>query len=125
MCTNRVPEIMKTSRLITDKYALLRVEGSLTNENIQTFSEEIERLMEERTNLVLDFSEVSFICSATLGLLLRFNQNFNRENRAFVIFGVHEDIMKIFTITEVSNYLSLHPTQKEALEYMDARIARQ
>jgi anti-anti-sigma factor len=115
---------MKTSRTITDKYALLRVEGSLTNENIQQLSDELSGVVSDRDHVILDFTEVTFVCSATLGMLLRFNQAAAHSNRCFLIYGVHEDIMKIFTITEVAHYLSLFETQKEALDYLESRISR-
>ncbi len=115
---------MKTSRTITEKYALLRVEGSLTNENIQQLSEELSGVMSDRDHVILDFTEVTFICSATLGMLLRFNQSAAQAHRCFLIYGVHEDIMKIFTITEVSNYLSLFETFKEAVDHLESRISQ-
>lgn len=61
---------------------------------------------ENVTELILDCSELAYISSAGLRILLKLQQNMN-EKGSLVLRGVNPDVMEIFDITGFSAFLTI------------------
>lgn len=99
--------------------SILRVEGSLSNENLQNLEDVVRELQKKKRNVVLDLYEVGFICSSALSLLLSSTKKARKENIHFVIAGLNEDIKKLFAVTELDRHLVLFDSLDKATAYLE------
>jgi anti-anti-sigma factor len=105
-------------QLISD-ISILRIEGSLSNENLQDLEGVVRGLQEKKRSIVLDLYEVGFICSSALSLLLSSTKKTQKDNLHFVIAGLNEDIKKLFAVTELDRHLVLFDSLDRATEYLE------
>ncbi|MGV7929025.1 MAG: STAS domain-containing protein [Spirochaetota bacterium] len=105
-------------QLISD-ISILRIEGSLSNENLQDLEGVVRGLQEKKRSIVLDLYEVGFICSSALSLLLSSTKKAQKDNLHFVIAGLNEDIKKLFAVTELDRHLVLFDSLDRATEYLE------
>ncbi len=110
---------MKIITQVQDTYTVLRVEGSLSNENLQDLENHINEALERKKHIVMDIYEVSFICSAALGLLLEYNKKSQTEKVHFLICSPRDDIRKLFILTELHKHLSLFDSFGEARGFLE------
>ncbi|MBP7603499.1 MAG: STAS domain-containing protein [Spirochaetes bacterium] len=105
-------------QLISD-ISILRIEGSLSNENLQDLEEVVRGLQEKKRSIILDLFEVGFICSSALSLLLSSTKKAQKDNLHFVIAGLNEDIKKLFAVTELDRHLVLFDSLEKATEHLE------
>ena len=84
---------------------------SITLDEISTrpVGEELFRLVEDLAcpRLVLDFSNVTYITSNTLGMLLNLHKRLHRVGRRLDIDGVLPHISEIFALTRLTRLLNV------------------
>lgn len=112
---------MKISRKSIDSLVIIKVEGSLVTEHIKQLEKEIFSALEKKNNIILDFSELSFICSAGLSLLIASQKKAEANNIKIVIIGCSEDIIKLFKLTELDKHLVIKNSIEEARLYISSR----
>lgn len=112
---------MKISRKSIDGLVIIKVEGSLITEHIKQFEKEIYSALEKKSNIIVDFSELSFICSAGLSLLIASQKKSEANNIKIVITGCSEDIIKLFKLTELDKHLVIKNSIEEARIYISPR----
>ncbi len=104
-------------RLITqlqNNHGIIKVEGSLSNENLQDLEDALSTLLNKDRNILLDLFDVAFICSSALSLLLNYTKKAQKNNMKLIIYGLNEDIKKLFLITELDKHLAIVANLKEA-----------
>jgi len=86
--------------------------------DIQALENSIIPLVERKQNinLVLDFSNVEFLSSSALGLLIRVSKKIYESNGHLRLCGIAGSIMQIFTITRLDKIFQILPDRHEALE---------
>ncbi|HEY0009855.1 MAG TPA: STAS domain-containing protein [Tepidisphaeraceae bacterium] len=86
---------------------------------LERISQALYRLVddEDRRLFILDFSQVQYISSQAIGIVLTINKKLNTLPRSkFVLCGVGEKLMQLIKITRLDRLLTIKPTQKEALK---------
>lgn len=74
--------------------------GELNTLAAQQFAKDVEPLMVETgKEIIMDFTNLSFISSAGMRTLLLLNKNTIAKNGKIVIVGMSEDIKQIFALT--------------------------
>ena len=63
---------MQITRDDYDNSVVFRLEGSLSVEDISTFQEVMNSCLPEKKHVVLEMSEISFIDSSSLGVIVLF-----------------------------------------------------
>ncbi len=58
--------------------------------------------------------DVSFLCSAALGLLFSCMNEANDNRTKFVVSGLRDDIRELFVITGVDRHLTIYDSIEEA-----------
>ena len=111
---------MKISTTSINGYSLIRVEGSLTIEYIKTVEQQVDKCLKNKKDVILDFCELSFICSAALSFLLAYNKKAGENSRKIVIVNCSEDIKKLFALTELDKHLSIFSSVEEARRYLES-----
>jgi anti-sigma B factor antagonist len=65
--------------------------------------------------IVLDFSNVKFLTSAVLGLLIRILKKVNEAGGGLRFCGINAKILEIFNITRLDKVFEILPTREKAL----------
>lgn len=105
---------MKITLHEKERFVVATVEGSLSNEFLRDFEVEIERLLEERRNIIVDFSRLSFILSSGLSALLSSHVHAKNHNLHFIICGLNPELEQLFSITDLNKHLDICKTLEEA-----------
>ena len=95
-------------------------EKILEEKDIQAIADSIMSLVDEEqvNNIVLDFSNVSFLSSAVLGLLIRLLKKVSENGGKLALCNISAKIHDIFKITRLTKVFSIHPDIDQALESM-------
>lgn len=99
-----------------NNYVILKVEGSFSNEHIKELDFQVNANAQRKRHIILDFTELSFISSSVLSALLLYNEKLRSDNIAFSVYGLSDNIRKMFDITGVSEHLFVFATLEEAVE---------
>jgi anti-sigma B factor antagonist len=78
-----------------------------------------ELLDEDKTRLVLDLTETTFIDSTTLGVLIGAIKRLRQRDGRLVIVNVEPTIQRTFSITGLDQIFTIVPTREEALTALD------
>jgi anti-anti-sigma factor len=67
---------------------------------------------------VLDMTEVAYMGSSVLGLMVNLRERIRRGGGRLVLCGLSPTLMKIFQTCCLERLFSIHKTQSEAVEYL-------
>ncbi|KAF2958909.1 anti-anti-sigma factor [Thermotoga sp. Ku-13t] len=70
-----------------------------------------------KNNLILDLSEVHYMDSSALGVLLGLQRAARLNGGSMVLCGLHENLLRIFKITSLEGVFRIYPTVEEALKF--------
>jgi anti-sigma B factor antagonist len=100
--------------------ATLTDEKILEEADIQALEDSIMPLIEssEDIKLVLDFSNVEFLTSSVLGLLIRISKKVYESNGLLMLCGINSKILEIFKITRLDKVFDIHEDRFEAVGSM-------
>ena len=107
-----------------DGYELLAVGGEI---DIATSPRLIAALNDIATDtdgtVIVDLSEVEFMDSTGLALLIRAQRRLSRYGRGFAVVCPDGAVRRIFELTDMVETLRVSPTRKTALSAVDGRPA--
>jgi anti-sigma B factor antagonist len=109
---------MKISEKNNDKYVVLSIEGVLSVDNLRTFENALNRFYVEKKHILLDLCNVSFIDSASLGIMVLYLTRLEKNDLHILLINVKNEIKEMFTITGVNKLLRMYNSMDEALEYI-------
>lgn len=109
---------MEISHSIENDVCLVTSEGQLALENVSTLKEYISPLLENGSykGLILDFSEITFVDSKGVSLIILTNMTLQNRNSSFALFSVNEKIMEIFNLSGLSNHIRIFESKESALK---------
>jgi len=90
-------------------------EKILDEETISALEESIMPLIDGPVNLVIDFSNVRFLSSAVLGLLIRVSKRINENKGRLKLCSIEPQILDIFKITRLDEIFEIYPDVKKAM----------
>lgn len=92
---------------------------------IEHLGQELIQLVDEqnRQKLIVDFSNVRFLSSQALGLLLTLNKKCKGINGSLALCGLRPELMKIFQITKVEKLFEFYATDAAALAAFGVRVS--
>jgi anti-sigma B factor antagonist len=93
-------------------------EKILEEKDIQSIQESIMSVIEQaqRINLILDFSNVKFLSSAVLGLLIRVSKKIYERDSQLRLCNINPKIYEIFKITRLTKIFDIYPDVESATE---------
>ncbi len=108
----------------TDKAVIIKFadEKILEDKDIAAVQEAIMSVVEQtqRINLVLDFSNVKFLSSAVLGLLIRVSKKVYERDGQLRLCNINPKIYEIFKITRLTKVFDIYPNTENAVEGLAA-----
>ena len=84
---------------------VLTLDGELTAHTADKLNTAIETALNETNSLVLDFTNMEYVASAGLRILLKAKKALNAKKGRFFIRNVSDDVMNVFEITGFSDIL--------------------
>ena len=95
-------------------------EKILEQEQIQAISDSVFPLIENKpgVNLILDFSNVKFLSSSVLGMLIRISKKIYETAGQLCLCCITQKIDEIFTITRLDQVFQIMPDRDSAIASM-------
>ena len=66
-------------------------------------------------NIVLNFSQVSYINSTGIALIVGLLANARKTNRKLVVFGLSDHYLEIFNITRLADFMNIYSDEASVL----------
>jgi anti-sigma B factor antagonist len=95
-----------------------RTASILDAATVGTIAKQLYQLVDQeaRRKLVLDFSEVRFLTSQMLGVLISLHKKSQAIDGKVVLCGIRTELGKVFKITRLDKMLSFAENEEAALE---------
>ena len=97
---------MTINKNLENSKLTITLEGRLDTVTSPTLEAELKQSLDGLTELVFDFSELEYISSAGLRVMLSAQKTMNKQG-SMVIRHVNETIMEVFDVTGFSDILSI------------------
>ena len=121
---------MSASSLLIQSYAGVTVasfteSSMLDSRAIEAVGKELFHLPDKlhKQKLIVDLSEVKFLASQAIGVLLDLHRRVQAIKGTLLLCGVREDIMKVFKITNLHKLLKFFPDESAALKSFGVSLA--
>jgi anti-sigma B factor antagonist len=99
---------------------LIRLEGEFDLHTGTRFERRVlEALGRGASEIVVDLSDVSFIDSTTIGILMRARKRLARLRGRLLVVCADRNILRLFEITALDRMFEIYQTREEALERVD------
>ena len=100
---------------------LIKVEGRLDASFSSQLEDEIGNVLEQKTkSIILDFSEVTYLSSSGLRVLLSINKATEGDG-GLVLINLRDIVKKVIEVAELDNYLTQANTVEEAMAILEAK----
>jgi anti-sigma B factor antagonist len=102
--------------MVTGDTAVIALSGELDVAGASLLEREIERIVADHdaTGLVLDLSELEFMDSTGLRMMVLADQRARAENRSLTIVRGRPEVQRVFTITRMEERLQFVDSAAEA-----------
>jgi anti-anti-sigma factor len=101
------------------------LEGSIDANTLPTFRATVENyLTEEPAYLVLDSSELRYVNSSGMGILIKLATEFNRAGGQFSMVGVPQKIMNLFKMLGILDVLRTYDDTPSAVKDIEERFGK-
>lgn len=97
---------MTIEKKIENKKITLVIEGRLDTATAPVLEEELDKVLIEAEELVFDMTDLEYISSAGLRVILKAQKVMNNKG-TMILTGVNESIMEIFEITGFVDILTI------------------
>jgi len=98
---------MNINKTHDDGKIALTLTGNLDTSTSPQFSKTLLPLFDEEKLVVLDFSNVAYVSSAGLRVLITGHETAKSKKATMLLHGVSDEIMGIFKMTGFSNILNI------------------
>ena len=98
---------MELKKIINGNKATVELEGRIDARSAPDYEKELMALPEQIKVLDLDFSNVTYISSAGLRLIIELQQIYDDKGGSFKIIGARDEIMEIFEVTGFDEVLNI------------------
>ncbi len=85
----------------------IALSGRLNTSTAPQFEEELSSSIEEVSELVLDFSDLDYISSAGLRVVLSAQKTMNRKRGSMVVRAAKPEILEVFEMTGFMDFLTI------------------
>ena len=109
-------KVQMTARKVNEKTSVIDIQGE-----INAFAENV--LMDAYTtatsqgakNIVLNFSELAYMNSSGIGLLVTLLIRANRQKQSLVAFGLTDHYKQIFELTRLNKLIRIYSSEADAI----------
>lgn len=95
----------------------VKIEGEINSVNMSVFQEEMETaLMGKKSHVVIDFSDITYISSAGLRVLLKCSKDISNANRKLAFFGLNEFVADVFKVSGLDKIFNIQADKEKAFQ---------
>lgn len=113
---------MKVSSEQRENYILISVKGTLSIENISPFETLVNKCVEQKSHILIDLTDLTFIDSSSLGIIVVYYTKSEKNSRQFALININSDIMQMFKITGLDKRIRIFNDLKEAVNSLDLSV---
>jgi anti-sigma B factor antagonist len=108
---------MEITQTETNGIAVVALRGRLDTNTSVTLEEELLNLAGEKSRrIVIDLSELDFISSSGLRVLLSAGKKSKTVNGGIVLCALDEHVKQVFDVAGFTMLFNMYPSQEEAVE---------
>ncbi len=117
------PKFAIVEQDVDDHTRVLAAAGEVHVSTAPELADRLNRaIVAGRTHIVLDFSEVEFIDSTGLSVLLNALRHLSRQGGALALVCTNPTVLRLFEITRLDATFDIVATRGEALEHLAAGV---
>ena len=109
---------MQISTRTNNDIHIVAIAGSMDSTTSPEAQKAIDGVLAGAKKVVLDFSELDYISSAGLRVLLGAAKQLKASGGTLRIFGLNQSVREVFEISGFATILSVFPSESEALAAM-------
>jgi anti-sigma B factor antagonist len=103
-------------RKASDKVSILDIQGGVTSFAENALMDAYTQANTDGTRaIILNFSNLEYMNSSGIGLLITFLIRANRQGQQLLAFGLNEHYQHIFALTRLNEVIQIYDTEAEAL----------
>ncbi len=92
----------------SDEFAIMHLRGKFTLEHIQSFKDRTSQIVKNALSTIfVDFSEVSYIDSSGIGVLIMFMNSMKNRNINFILYDLNKDVFNLFRIAYLDKFFNI------------------
>lgn len=119
------PELIRESRPISGRAYLISLAGDFDLHSGPQFERRVlEALGRGATELLIDLSDVSFIDSTTIGILMRTRKRVAPLGGRVLVVTADRNILRLFEITALDRMFEIYSRRSDALEEINGDAGR-
>jgi anti-sigma B factor antagonist len=100
---------------------LVKIAGRLDANFSSYLEDEIDKVLEKKTkSIILDFTEVSYLSSSGLRVLLSINRETQRDG-GLVLINLRDIVKKVIEVAELEDILKQAESMEEAIALLEAQ----
>lgn len=109
---------MKITTEMKDNFVLIHVKGTLSIENISPFETLLNKYVDEKAHILIDLSEMTFIDSSSLGIIVVYYTKSEKNNKHFSLLNINGEIMQMFKITGLDKRIKIFDDLDSAVKVL-------
>ncbi len=110
---------MKITTEMMSNAILINVKGTLSIENIAPFETLLNKYVDEKIHILIDLSEMTFIDSSSLGIIVVYYTKAEKNNKHFSLININSDIMQMFRITGLDKRIKIYDSLDAAMRALN------
>jgi anti-sigma B factor antagonist len=99
---------------------VIDVNGEITFENSDELRSSIDKITEEKSNIVIDLAGLKYMSSAGMGVLVHGLKNTRSKGGDLRLVNLTEKMRRVFLITQFTNHFVVLPSIDEAISSFKA-----
>jgi anti-sigma B factor antagonist len=107
---------MQISTRRSNDIHIVAIAGNLDSTTSPEAQKALDAVVAGATTVALDFSELDYISSAGLRVLLGAAKKLRGSGGTLRMFGLNQSVREVFEISDFSTILAVYPSEAEALE---------
>jgi anti-sigma B factor antagonist len=106
------PLVYSTTPSIKEGILIMKLSGPLTLANMFTFQNDLKST--DAKVIILDLSEVPYMDSAGMGVILNYHVSSARKNQKMILAATNQRVHSLLELTKVDKILTMAPTVEAA-----------
>ena len=98
-------------------YSLMKITGEISYNDLSDFEKKAnEALQQPEKNILIDLSQLTYISSAGLRVMLKLAKELSAMKKNLALFGLNEFVSSVFQIAGFDKIFNIHKDKKSILE---------
>ena len=100
---------------------ILQLKGEISFSDLPVFEKSAESAVKKtKKHLLLDLSDLNYISSSGLRIILKMQKTLTDLNKSLLIFGLNDFVQNVFQTAGFDKIFSIHPDKQSALKNLNS-----